>query len=110
MSLGVHGVVRLGTDPELKELSGTRLVKFRAAVQDGKDQTSWFSVTAFGKSADFALEYLKKGRVVEIRGRITENKWKDKEGQDRVSYEVTADRLQFVPSDSEKSKSADQPF
>lgn len=109
MSLGVNGVVRLGTDPEAKQFGDKQVVKFRAAVQDSKEKTSWYTVAAFGKTGDFALEYLKKGRVIELRGSIQENKWTDKDGQERTTYEVTADRFQFVPSDP-KPESKEQPY
>ncbi|MDH4293909.1 MAG: single-stranded DNA-binding protein, partial [Betaproteobacteria bacterium] len=50
----------------------------------------------FGRSAEVAGEYLKKGSPVYVEGRIRTRKWQDKEGQDRYTTEIVADRMQLL--------------
>ena len=63
-----------------------------------KEQTEWHRISFFGRLAEIAGEYLKKGSPVYIEGRIRTRKWQDKEGQDRYSTEIVADRMQLLGS------------
>ena len=98
-------VGNLGRDPDVRYAqSGMAICKMRLAVtervKDGvdgwKDATEWFTVTAFGKLAETAAQYLHKGRQVYVEGRLKTDKYKDKEGIDRTSIEVIANTLQFL--------------
>jgi single-strand DNA-binding protein len=55
-------------------------------------------VVFFGRQAEIAGEYLKKGRQVYVEGRLQTRKWQDKEGQDRYTTEIVADRMQMLGS------------
>src|SRR6476661_648217 len=95
----------LGADPETRYLpSGDAVTNIRIATTDSwkdksgekQEHTEWHRVAFFGKTAEIAGEYLKKGSPVYIEGRIRTRKWQDKEGQDRYSTEIVADRMQLL--------------
>ena len=97
----------LGADPETRYLpSGDAVTNIRVATTEkwrdkgGEQQehTEWHRIAFFGKLAEIAGEYLKKGSPVYVEGRIRTRKWQDKEGQDRYSTEIVADRMQLLGS------------
>jgi len=98
----------LGADPETRYLpSGDAVTNIRIATTEkwrdkgGEQQehTEWHRIAFFGKLAEIAGEYLKKGSPVYVEGRIRTRKWQDKEsGQDRYSTEIVADRMQLLGS------------
>ena len=97
----------LGKDPETRYLpSGDAVTNITVATTDtwkGKEgakqeHTEWHRIAFFGKLAEIAGEYLKKGSPVYVEGRIRTRKWQDKEGQDRYSTEIVADRMQMLGS------------
>ena len=65
-----------------------------------KEATEWHRIAFFGRLAEVAGEYLKKGSQVYVEGRIRTRKWQDKEGQDRYSTEIVADAMQMLGSRS----------
>ena len=101
-------VGNLGRDPETRYLpDGGAITNISIATTDSwkdkttgekKEQTEWHRVAFFGKLAEIAGEYLKKGSQVYIEGRIRTRKWQDKEGQDRYTTEVIADTMQMLGS------------
>src|SRR2546423_6432336 len=101
-------VGNLGADPETKYLpSGDAVTNIRLATTDRwkdkasgemKEATEWHRIAFFGRLAEIAGEYLKKGSQVYVEGRIRTRKWQDKEGQDRHSTEIVADALQMLGS------------
>jgi single-strand DNA-binding protein len=93
-------VCRLGRDPEMRQLpSGDSIASLWVAVNGRKeDETSWFGVTAFGKTAEFVGQYLTKGRRIAVKGRLKSRQWEDKEGNKRREVEVIADSIQFLDS------------
>ena len=95
----------LGADPETRYLpSGDAVTNIRIATTDTwkdksgekQEHTEWHRIAFFGKTAEIAGEYLKKGSPVYVEGRIRTRKWQDKEGQDRYSTEIVADRMQLL--------------
>ena len=98
----------LGADPETRYLpSGDAVTNIRIATSEkwkdksGEQQehTEWHRIAFFGKLAEIAGEYLKKGSPVYVEGRIRTRKWQDKEsGQDKYSSEIVADRMQLLGS------------
>src|SRR3954462_9435305 len=95
----------LGADPETRYLpSGDAVTNIRIATTDTwkdksgekQEHTEWHRVAFFGKTAEIAGEYLKKGSPVYIEGRIRTRKWQDKDGQERYSTEIVADRMQLL--------------
>ena len=103
-------VGNLGADPETKYLpSGDAVANIRLATTDRwkdkasgemKEATEWHRIAFFGRLAEIAGEYLKKGSQVYVEGRIRTRKWQDKEGQDRYSTEIVADTMQMLGSRS----------
>ncbi len=97
---------RLGQDPELRALpSGTQVASFSIATnrvykdKDGQkqEQTDWHNIVIFGRQAELASQYLKKGDTVMIEGRLQTRSWEGQDGQKRYRTEIVADRMQFGP-------------
>ena len=108
----------LGADPETRYLpSGDAVTNIRIATTDvwkdksgeKQEHTEWHRINLFGKLAEIAGEYLKKGAPVYIEGRIKTRKWQDKEGQDRYSTEIVADRMQLLGSRPEGQQRSREP-
>jgi single-strand DNA-binding protein len=107
----------LGRDPEIRYMpSGDAIASFSIATNDtwkdksGKKQerTEWHRISMFGKPAEIAGQYLKKGSNVYLEGRLQTRKWADKDGVERQTTEVVADRMQMLGGSrpSETSASA----
>ncbi len=83
-------VGRLGRDPETRYTGGGQ------AVANFKKRTEWHKIVVWGKQAEIAQQYLKKGSLVFIEGRIQSREWQDKEGQKRTSFEVVASNFRML--------------
>ena len=99
----------LGRDPEVRYMpSGDAVANITIATTETwkdkggekQEQTEWHRVAMFGKTAEIAGEYLKKGSQVYIEGKLQTRKWTDKEGQERYTTEIRADRMQMLGSRS----------
>jgi single-strand DNA-binding protein len=99
----------LGRDPEVRYMpSGDAMVNISLATTENwrdkngekQEKTEWHRVVMFGKVAEIAGEYLKKGSPAYFEGRLQTRKWTDKEGQDRYTTEIVADRMQMLGSRS----------
>jgi single-strand DNA-binding protein len=97
----------LGRDPETRYTTGGDAVtNLRIATTDTwkdkagekQEKTEWHTVVLFGRQAEIAGEYLKKGRPVYIEGRLQTRKWTDKEGVEKYSTEIVGDRMQLLGS------------
>ena len=96
----------LGRDPETRYLAnGECVVNFSIATSESykkKDtgekveNTEWHRIVMFRKLAEIAAEYLKKGTSVYIEGKIQTKKWQDKEGKDRYTTEIIADKMTML--------------
>jgi single-strand DNA-binding protein len=101
-------VGNLGRDPETRAMpSGDSITNIRVATTDRwkdkasgemKEATEWHSVVFFGRLAEIASQYLRKGSQVYLEGRLRTRKWQDKEGQDRYTTEIVADQMQMLGS------------
>lgn len=100
-------VGNLGRDPEVRYMpDGGAVTNISVATTDvwkdkageKQERTEWHRVVFFSKLAEIAGEYLKKGSQVYIEGRLQTRKWQDKEGQDRYTTEIVADRMQMLGS------------
>src|SRR5262245_24202028 len=100
-------VGRLGRDPETRYTgSGQAVANFTMATDEtykdrnGERQkrTEWHRITAWGKLAEICQQYLKKGTMVYIEGRIQSREWQDKEGQKRTSYDIVANTMKMLSS------------
>ena len=99
----------LGRDPEVRYLpSGDAVANISIATTETwkdkggekQEKTEWHRVSMFSKLAEIAGEYLKKGSQVYIEGRLETRKWTDKEGHERSTTEIRADRMQMLGSRS----------
>jgi single-strand DNA-binding protein len=97
----------LGRDPETRYMpDGGAITNISVATTDKwkdkngepQEKTEWHRVAFFGKLAEIAGEYLKKGSQVYVEGRLQTRKWQDKEGQDKYTTEIVADRMQMLGS------------
>src|SRR5471030_1586420 len=97
----------LGRDPETRYMpDGGAVTNISVATTDvwkdkqgeKQEKTEWHRVAYFGKLAEIAGEYLKKGSQVYVEGRLQTRKWQDKEGVDKYSTEIVADRMQMLGS------------
>jgi single-strand DNA-binding protein len=95
----------LGRDPELRYTAqGTAVCKMSVATTERRrgnsgeteEHTTWFRVTVWGRQAELANEYLGKGRQVYLEGRLRLEEYADREGNQRISPEVTATDIQFL--------------
>ncbi|HBG48160.1 MAG TPA: single-stranded DNA-binding protein [Cyanobacteria bacterium UBA9971] len=100
-------VGRVGQDPEMKYFeSGKVKTAFSVAVnrwtKEG-DKTDWFNIELWDKSAEIAGEYVKKGRLVAIEGRLDVSTWTDNEGNKRERYFVRGSNLRLLGGKGESS-------
>lgn len=92
----------VGADPQFKSTEKTNICNFRIAVNDKfkKDAPpQWFTVTAFGKSADFVNTYIKKGTKVLVEGKIQMEEYTDKDKQKRLFVSIISDNIEILSSD-----------
>ena len=97
----------LGRDPETRFMpSGDAICNISIATTDTwkdkngekQEKTEWHRVAFFGKLAEIAGEYLKKGSQVYVEGRLQTRKWQDKDGQDKYTTEIVANAMQMLGS------------
>ncbi len=106
---GINKVIlvgNLGQDPEVRYApSGSAVTNISIATSDSwkdkntgqmVDKTEWHRVVFFGKLAEIAGEYLKKGSQVYVEGKLQTRKWQDQQGQDRYTTEVVVDGFNGV--------------
>jgi len=111
MARGVNKVIligNLGVDPEVKYMpSGSAVANVRLATTDTwrdkqsgerQERTEWHRVVLFGRLAEIAGEYLRKGSRVYVEGRLQTRKWQGQDGQDRYTTEIVANDLQMLDS------------
>ena len=109
MARGVNKVIiigNLGADPESRAMpSGASVANLRIATteswrdkQSGEQQerTEWHRVALFGRLAEVASEYLRKGSQVYIEGSLRTRKWQDKQGNERYTTEIVANDMQML--------------
>jgi single-strand DNA-binding protein len=103
-------VGRLGRDPETRFTGGGQAVaNFSMATDEtykdrnGEKQkrTEWHKIVVWGKQAEIAQQYLKKGSLLFLEGRIQSREWQDKEGQKRTSFEIVASNFRMLGGRSE---------
>ena len=123
--MSFHTIVitgNLGRDPEMRYTpSGQAVTNFNVAVNESFTnsngerikRTIWFRVSAWGRQAETCNQYLKKGRMVLVEGRVTADPntggprvWTGQDGSPRASFEVSAQTVRFLSSPSEYEPSA----
>lgn len=104
---------RLVADPELKYTpSGVAVCSLRVAVdrrfksESGEKVSDFFDIVAWRQSAEFAANYLAKGRLVAVQGRLQQRSWVQQDGQKRYKVEVVADNIQGLdrPRDNQQAE------
>ena len=102
----VVAIGNLGDDAELRYTnSGVALAKFSVADNRkfrGDEKTTCWNCAYFGKGAEAVHQYLKKGKTVAVTGFLEEDRWEDKEGNRRISYELIVKELKLLGSKGEK--------
>ena len=105
---GVNKVIlvgRLGTDPEVKTVSGGNTVaRLSVATSENwtdregqkQERTEWHRIVVWGKLAELCGKYLAKGRQVYLEGRLQTRSWEDQQGQKKYTTEVVASTIQFL--------------
>ncbi|KAF4516489.1 hypothetical protein B566_EDAN003236 [Ephemera danica] len=101
-------VGNLGKDPEVRyTASGEAICNITVATSENwkdkttgekKEQTEWHRISFFGKLAEVAGQYLKKGSQIYVEGSIRTRKWTDKEGQERYTTEIRGDEMKMLGS------------
>lgn len=98
-------VGHLGRDPEVRYLpDGTAVTSFSMATSEKKkdrsgeaqDITTWFKITVWGKQGEVASQYLAKGSLAYVEGRVSLEEYTDKDGNKRTSLAVRANDVQFL--------------
>ncbi|NBH77015.1 single-stranded DNA-binding protein [Clostridiaceae bacterium] len=104
---------RLTKDPELRNTqSGTAVCTVNVAVDRpySKDkETDFFTVVFWRQTAEFVSKYFVKGQEILVQGEMQSRKYEDKEGNNRVAWEVKADRVEFCGSRGQGDESAPAP-
>jgi len=105
---------RLGQDPEVRYSgSGTAIANLSLACDwkyGDNEGTEWVRIVAFGKLGEIAAEYLHKGDMTYVSGRMQTRKWQDQAGNDRYSTEIVAEDVIFLsPKGGGGSGGADRP-
>lgn len=111
MSRGVNKVIlvgNLGADPETRYTAGgSAVTNVRLATTDSwkdkqsgeqQERTEWHRVVFWGRLAEIAAEYLRKGSQIYVEGRIQTRKWQGKDGQDRWTTEIVGNEMQMLGS------------
>lgn len=111
---------RLGADPEKRYTpSGMPVVTFRLATssprlnRDGQreERTEWHRIVAWGKLAEICDQYLSKGRLVYIEGRIQTREWEDRDGNRRWTTEIVASTMQMLsPAGADAGRIPEEPL
>jgi single-strand DNA-binding protein len=116
MSSSVNKVIlvgRLGKDPEVKYTQGgTPVARFSLATDEAwKDQsgekqqrTEWHNIVAWNKLAEICGQYLSKGRLIYLEGRLQTRAWEDKDGNKRSTTEIRADNMVMLSAKFEETR------
>lgn len=109
MARGINKVIligNLGADPETRHTAGGNAVaNLSVATSESwrdkasgemRENTEWHRVVLFGKTAEIAGEYLRKGSKVYLEGRLQTRKWQDRDGNDRWTTEIIANDMQML--------------
>ena len=98
---------RLGADPDVRYMpNGDAVANISLATTqrwkdkrgDKKEQTEWHRVVFFRRLAEVVSEYVRKGGLIYVEGRIRTRKWQDQQGADRYSTEIIAETMQMLDS------------
>ncbi len=106
----------LGSDPEMRYTpNGNPVTSFSMATNrryttsegESREETEWFTITAWNRLAETVNQFLSKGRQVYVEGRLATSEWQDREGQKRFSLEVTAQTVHFLGQQAQMDDAVD---
>ncbi len=109
---------RLGADPEIRYTpSGAEVATFRIATSENwtnksgekEERTEWHRIVAWRNLAKICGEYLNKGRLVYIEGRLRTRQWEDKDGNKRTTTEIEATEMKMLGGGGEPRKTTKEP-
>ncbi|THH37537.1 single-stranded DNA-binding protein [Neolewinella litorea] len=109
-------VGRLGADPEIRTLSsGTMVAKFSVATSESykdragewQEETQWHDVVLWRNLAERAQQYLRKGSMIYLDGKLTHRKWQDKDGNPRKTTEVVGAFFRILDGKRDGSEGSD---
>ncbi|MDD3312746.1 single-stranded DNA-binding protein [Pseudodesulfovibrio sp.] len=110
---------RLGQDPKLSYTSsGQAVANFSVATDEGYrdrqtgqkvERTEWHRVVAWRQTAEFCGNYLAKGRLVMVEGKLQTRKWQGQDGQDRFTTEIVADNVEGLDRAPDRPYNGQQP-
>jgi single-strand DNA-binding protein len=109
-------VGRLGRDPETRYTSSGQAVcnfslatdeTFKDRSGERQKRTEWHRISLWGKLAEISQQYLRKGSLVYIEGRIQSREWTDKEGQKRTSHDIVANVMRMLGSKADNAGRGD---
>ena len=89
---------RLTADPEMRYLeSGKAIASFSIAITRTRDESDFFDVQAWDKTAEVIVQYCKKGSQIGIEGRLKQERWKDRDsGNNRSKVIIVANRIELI--------------
>src|SRR5574340_280924 len=108
---------RLGKDPETRYMTnGEAVTNFSIATSETwkdksgekQEKVEWHNITAYRKLGEIIGEYVKKGSLIYIEGKLQTRKWQDKDGKDRYTTEIIADHMQMLGGKAEQQDKPDQ--
>ena len=107
---------RLTRDPDIRYTQGenqTAIARFSLAVdrrwkREGEPDADFFNCTAFGRQAEFAEKYLKKGTKIAIIGRVQNDNYTDRNGQKVYSVQIMVEEMEFAESKSKNAEAGQQ--
>lgn len=120
-SRGINKVIllgNLGADPDIRHTAdGRAIANLRLATGEAwKDQqghlqerTEWHRVVMYGRTAEIARDYLRKGSKLYLEGRIQTRKWQDKDGRDQYTTEIIAQEFQMLDRKDDGTAPAPSP-
>lgn len=110
----VFVVGNIGKDAEIRNVGGNSVANFSVATTEKwrdkntgelKEETEWHRIAWWGKSVDAIGQYLTKGQLVCVEGRLQTRKWTDKQGLERYTTEIRADRVTLLGGKRDGSRS-----
>lgn len=101
---------RITKDLELKQAGQTQVINFSMAVENPykKDDASFFEIVAFGKTAELLNTYCSKGSKIGVDGTLKQDRFTDKEGNNRSVVRITANRIEFLDAKGQSNGQSKQ--
>lgn len=108
LNITAHG--NLGKDPELKTVGQNQVASFSLAARTGKDETTWMNCAVWGKRAQVAADYLRKGSKITIAGQGKLNSYTTQDGIEKQSLNVNVTDFTLPAREAQDSNTDDIPF